>query len=91
MSDVLFSILVGSAIIAFEILVLALVQASWFREIRIQTNQILDTWRLSAERRDRALARSDRQWKRSHEENMAFHRDHAVALRAILERVDRDR
>ncbi len=73
MSDVLFSILVGSAIIAFEILVLALVQAGWFREIRIQTNQILEAWR------------------RAHEENMAFHRDHAVALRAILERVDKDR
>ncbi len=73
-----------AAIIGIEMVLLWWVHAASFRGLRSVQLQLMDAWRQSmVEWR----AKSDR----DHAENMAFHRDHSVALRAILERVDRER
>lgn len=91
MSDVVFVILGGGALAGVQLLVLGMVYGGWNREGQRQRLQLMDAWRQSMEAwrvaRDQEVAR----WDHAHQENMAFHRDHSVALRAILERVDRDR
>lgn len=84
MSDIVLLMLGTGAIVGLQLLILGLVQAGWNRDATRQRLQILEAWRLS-------MLRMDARWGALHEDNMAFHRDHSIALRAILERVDRDK
>lgn len=96
MTDAILIILGAGAIVGIQLLVLSLAQSGANREQRGLQLQILDAWRQSMEKLDRAQQRSQAQSRklqsismRFHAENMAFHRDASVALRALLERTDR--
>lgn len=80
MSDLLVLMLGGALIVGVEILVLGLLTWGWNRDLRIQGLQLMEAWRQT---------RID--WERAHQENMQLNRDHSVALRAVLERVERQK
>lgn len=90
MTEAAFIVLGSGAIVGVQLLVWGLAQRGADRDLRSLQLQIMDAWRLSMEKLDRSHRESMLEWQRSHAENMAFHRDASVALRALLERSDRE-
>lgn len=79
MSETATIILWVSLIIGIQGLLLGLLHFGGNRDIQQRMAQLMEAWRQS---------RMD--WERAHAESMALNRDHSVALRALLERTDRN-